>query len=231
MNLCVIPARGRSKRIHKKNIKQFCGKPLIVWSIEKAIESGCFDKIIVSTDDIEIANIAKNYGAEVPFIRPKELSDDYTSTNEVISHAIKFQIKNSKRPSIVCCIYPTAPFVQTKDIKHGLEILKINEVDYVFSVTTFAYPIQRSFRMTKNQKIEMFWPEYLYSRSQDLEEAWHDAGQFYWGITDSWLENKPIIGNNTKVIHLPRYRVQDIDTYEDWERAEWMFKVINKQKI
>lgn len=231
MNLCVIPARGGSKRIHRKNIKQFCGKPLIVWSIEKAIESGCFDKIIVSTDDIEIANIAKNYGAEVPFIRPKELSDDYTSTNEVISHAIKFQIKNSKRPSIVCCIYPTAPFVQTKDIKYGLEILKTNEVDYVFSVTTFAYPIQRSFRMTKNQKIEMFWPEYLYSRSQDLEEAWHDAGQFYWGITDSWLENKPIIGNNTKVIHLPRYRVQDIDTYEDWERAEWMFKVINKKKI
>ena len=231
MNLCVIPARGGSKRIHRKNIKQFCGKPLIVWSIEKAIESSCFDRIIVSTDDIEIANIAKNYGAEVPFIRPKELSDDYTSTNEVISHAIKFQIKNSKRPLVVCCIYPTAPFVQTKDIKHGLEILKTNEVDYVFSVTTFAYPIQRSFRMTKNQKIEMFWPEYLFSRSQDLEEAWHDAGQFYWGITDSWLENKPIIGNNTKAIHLPRYRVQDIDTYEDWERAEWMFKVINKQKI
>jgi N-acylneuraminate cytidylyltransferase len=231
MNLCVIPARGGSKRIHRKNIKQFCGKPLIVWSIEKAIESGCFDKIIVSTDDIEIANIAKNYGAEVPFIRPKELSDDYTSTNEVISHAIKFQIKNSKRPSIVCCIYPTAPFVQTKDLKHGLEILKTNGVDYVFSVTTFAYPIQRSFRMTKDQKIEMFWPEFLYSRSQDLEEAWHDAGQFYWGITDSWLENKPIISKNAKPIHLPRYRVQDIDTYEDWERAEWMFKVINKQKI
>jgi len=231
MNLCVIPARGGSKRIHRKNIKQFCGKPLIVWSIEKAIESGCFDKIIVSTDDIEIANIAKNYGAEVPFIRPKELSDDYTSTNEVISHAIKFQIKNSKRPSIVCCIYPTAPFVQTKDLKHGLEILKTNGVDYVFSVTTFAYPIQRSFRMTKDQKIEMFWPEFLYSRSQDLEEAWHDAGQFYWGITDSWLENKPIISKNAKPIHLPRYRVQDIDTYEDWERAEWIFKVINKQKI
>jgi N-acylneuraminate cytidylyltransferase len=231
MNLCVIPARGGSKRIHRKNIKQFCGKPLIVWSIEKAIESGCFDKIIVSTDDIEIANIAKNYGAEVPFIRPKELSDDYTSTNEVISHAIKFQIKNSKRPSIVCCIYPTAPFVQTKDLKHGLEILKTNGVDYVFSVTTFAYPIQRSFRMTKDQKIEMFWPEFLYSRSQDLEEAWHDAGQFYWGINDSWLENKPIISKNAKPIHLPRYRVQDIDTYEDWERAEWIFKVINKQKI
>ena len=231
MNLCVIPARGGSKRIHRKNIKQFCGKPLIVWSIEKAIESGCFDKIIVSTDDIEIANIAKNYGAEVPFIRPKELSDDYTSTNEVISHAIKFQIKNSKRPSIVCCIYPTAPFVQTKDIKYGLEILKTNEVDYVFSVTTFAYPIQRSFRMTKNQKIEMFWPEYLYSRSQDLEEAWHDAGQFYWGITDSWLENKPIIGNNTKVIHLPRYRVQDIDTADDWYRAEKYFELLKKDLL
>lgn len=231
MNLCVIPARGGSKRIHKKNIKQFCGKPLIVWSIEKAIESGCFDRIIVSTDDIEIANIAKNNGAEAPFIRPKELSDDYKSTNEVISHAIKFQIKNFKRPSLVCCVYPTAPFVQTKDLKHGLEILKNNKVDYVFSVTTFAYPIQRSFRMTKDQKIEMFWPEYLYSRSQDLEEAWHDAGQFYWGIADSWLENKPIISKNAKVIHLPRYRVQDIDTYEDWERAEWMFKVINKLKI
>lgn len=228
MNLCVIPARGGSKRIPRKNIKQFCGKPLIVWSIEKAIESECFDKIIVSTDDIEIANIAKKYGAEVPFIRPRELSDDYTSTTEVISHAIKFQIENSKRPSIVCCIYPTAPFVQTKDIKHGLEILKTSGVDYVFSVTTFAYPIHRSFRMTKDQKIEMFWPEYLNSRSQDLEEAWHDAGQFYWGITDAWLEKKSVIGKNSKPIRLPRYRVQDIDNYEDWERAEWLFKIINK---
>lgn len=228
MNLCVIPARGGSKRIPRKNIKQFCGKPLIAWSIEKAIESDCFDKIIVSTDDIEIANIAKKCGAEVPFIRPRELSDDYTSTTEVISHAIKFQIENSKKPSIVCCIYPTAPFVQTNDIKHGLEILKTGGVDYVFSVTTFAYPIQRSFRMTKDQKIEMFWPEYLNSRSQDLEEAWHDAGQFYWGITNAWLEKKSVISKNSKPIRLPRYRVQDIDNYEDWERAEWMFKIMNK---
>ena len=229
MNLCVIPARGGSKRIPRKNIKVFCGKPLIVWSIEKAIECKCFDQIIVSTDDMEIADLSKNYGVEAPFMRPTALSDDYTGTSQVVAHAIKLQIENSQPPSRVCCIYPSAPFIETKDLSRGLEILQNTEVDYVFPVTSYAYPIQRSLRITAEEKIEMFWPEHLYSRSQDLEEAWHDAGQFYWGNASAWLENKSINSKNTTPLYLPRYRVQDIDTLEDWKRAEWMFKAIHKK--
>lgn len=230
MNLCVIPARGGSKRIPRKNIKVFCGKPLIVWSIEKAIKSKCFDQIIVSTDDIEIADLSKSYGVEVPFMRPAELSDDFTETNKVVAHAINLHIKNYQSPSKVCCIYPSAPFIQIEDLYRGLEILQSTGVDYVFPVTTYAYPIQRSIRIKEDNKIEMFWPEHFHSRSQDLEKAWHDAGQFYWGNTIAWLENKSIIGNNSAPIFLPRYRVQDIDTLEDWERAEWMFQAIYKKK-
>ena len=228
MNLCVIPARGGSKRIPRKNIKVFCGKPLIVWSIEKAIESKCFEEIIVSTDDLEIADLAKTYGVKVPFIRPAELSNDFTETSKVISHAIKWQIKNSELPSRVCCIYASAPFIQTKDLRYGLNKLQNNDVDYVFPVTSYAYPVQRSLRITSERRIEMFQPEHHNSRSQDLEEAWHDAGQFYWGKVSAWLDEKPIISKNTIPMYLPRYRVHDIDTNEDWQAAELMFKTIYK---
>ena len=231
MNLCVIPARAGSKRIKKKNIKIFCGKPIIVWSIELAFASKCFDKIIVSTDDAEIADLAKNYGAEVPFIRPKSLSDDYTETVPVISHAIKWQIEHYQKPLYVCCIYATAPFIEKSDLQSGLKILKSSGSNYVFPATNFAYPIQRSFRLKKNKEIEMFYPKNYNSRSQDLEEAFHDAGQFYWGLTDAWLENKTIISDEaSSPILIPRNRAMDIDTIEDWQIAERMFEVINKKK-
>ena len=229
MNLCVIPARGGSKRIPNKNVKIFCGKPIIVWSIELAIASKCFDKIIVSTDSKEIADLAKSYGVDVPFIRPKTLADDYTATVPVVSHAVKWQIENHQKPLYVSCIYATAPFIKLSDLKKGLKILKSVRSDYVFTATNFAYPIQRSFKIKKNKKLEMFYPEYLNFRSQDLDEAFHDAGQFYWGLTDAWLKKKPIINDNSIPLLIPRDRVQDIDTPKDWKIAERMFAAINNE--
>lgn len=231
MNLCVIPARGGSKRIKKKNIKFFCGKPIIAWSIELAIASKCFDKIIVSTDDAEIADLAKSYGADIPFIRPKILSDDYVGTVPVISHAVKWQIEHDQKPLYVCCIYATAPFIKLSDLQHGLKILKSSGSEYSFSVTNYAYPIQRSFRIKKNKKIEMLYPKYYNYRSQDLEEAFHDAGQFYWGLSNAWLKKKPLISENASPILIPRERVLDIDTAEDWQMAEKMFRAINEKKL
>jgi pseudaminic acid cytidylyltransferase len=229
MNLCVIPARIGSKRIPKKNIKIFCGKPIIAWSIEQAIASKCFHKIIVSTDDNEIAEISKSYGADVPFIRPKSLSDDYTETVPVISHAIKWQTQNYQKPTYVCCIYATAPFIKLDYLQQGLKIIKNFSFNYTFSATKYVYPIQRSFWINKNKELEMFNPKHSNSRSQDLEEYFHDAGQFYWGLRDSWLENKPLISENSKPILIPRNRALDIDTLEDWQIAERMFEVINKK--
>ena len=229
MNLCVIPARGGSKRIPNKNVKIFCGKPIIVWSIELAIASKCFDKIIVSTDSKEIADLAKSYGVDVPFMRPKTLADDYTATVPVVSHAVKWQIENHQKPLYVSCIYATAPFIKLSDLKKGLKILKSVRSDYVFTATNFAYPIQRSFKIKKNKKLEMFYPEYLNFRSQDLDDAFHDAGQFYWGLTDAWLKKKPIINDNSIPLLIPRDRVQDIDTPKDWKIAERMFVAINNE--
>lgn len=230
MNLCVIPARGGSKRIRKKNIKIFCGKPIIAWSIELVIASKCFDKIIVSTDDAEIAGVAKIYGADIPFIRPKTLSDDYTPTVDVISHAVKWQTKHDQKPIFVCCIYATAPLLKLNDLQRGLKILKNSGSEYAISVTDYAYPIQRSFRIKKNKRIEMLYPEYCDYRSQDLEESFHDAGQFYWGLSNAWLKKKPLIGKYSSPVFIPRERVLDIDTAEDWKIAEKMFRIINEEK-
>ena len=229
MNLCVIPARGGSKRIPKKNIKNFFGKPIIAWSIEQAINSNCFDKIMVSTDDKDIAKIAKSYGADIPFIRPKKLSDDHTATTPVIAHAIKWYIKKNYNPSYICCIYATAPFIRASDLKKGLKILKKNRCDYVFPVVNYNYPIQRAFIIKKNNRLKMFNSEHFNSRSQDLEEAFHDAGQFYWGKKNSWLENRIVISEKALPILIPRSRALDIDTIEDWSIAETMFKT-NQEK-
>jgi len=228
MNLAVIPARGASKRIPHKNIRQFCGKPMIAWSIEAAIESECFDRVIVSTDDNEIAAVARKYGADVPFVRPPELSDDYTGTIPVISHATEWQNAHGEEASYVCCIYATAPFVQVDDLKRGLKTLMETEVDYVFTVTNYPFPIQRAIRIVQDSKVEMFQPEYFYARSQDLEEAWHDAGQFYWGKSNAWLLKKPLFSDESSPLVLPRYRVQDIDTEEDWKVAENMFCMLKR---
>ncbi|RKX24313.1 MAG: pseudaminic acid cytidylyltransferase, partial [Candidatus Zixiibacteriota bacterium] len=188
MNIAVIPARGGSKRIPRKNIKEFCGKPMIAWSIEAALESRCFERIIVSTDDAEIATVAQNYGAEVPFMRPDSLANDYTGTIPVIRHAVEWLVEHEERPENVCCLYATAPFVQSHDLQHGLELLQLQQCDYAFSVTSYAFPIQRAIRITSEQRVEMFQPEHFMTRSQDLEEAYHDAGQFYWGTALAWLQ-------------------------------------------
>jgi N-acylneuraminate cytidylyltransferase len=229
MNLAVIPARGGSKRIPRKNIKPFCGKPMIAWSIEAALESGCFDRIVVSTDDEAIARVATTFGAEVPFIRPKELSGDLAGTQPVIAHAIdNMGVPGS---SLVCCLYATAPFVSPADIRLGEQTLTETGADYAFSVTSYGFPIQRALRMTSNGRLEMFNPDMFTKRSQDLEEAWHDAGQFYWGRAAAWLEQRPVFDRGSAPVKLPRHRVQDIDTAEDWVRAEWMFKAMNLQAL
>ena len=225
MNICIIPARGNSKRIPKKNIKLFCGKPIIAWSIKLAKDSMCFDKIIVSTDNTEIAYLAKKYGAEVPFTRPKYLSNDYTPTVPVISHAINWQIKNNQKPIYVCCIYPTSVFASPYYIRRGLKVLKKFNSKYTFSVTNYSHPIQRSFKILNNYKIKMLYPKHYNSRSQDLEASFHDVGQFYWGLADTWLKKQKLIGKNSSPILIPRNRVQDIDTLEDWEIAERIFKM------
>jgi pseudaminic acid cytidylyltransferase len=224
MRLAVIPARGGSKRIPRKNLKEFCGLPMIAWSIKAAIASQCFDRIIVSTDDEEIAQLALEFGAEVPFIRPAHLSDDYTGTIPVIAHAIEQQNLNTEKFQWVCCIYATAPFIQATDIKSAYQTLLTEKADYSFSVTSYPFPIQRAIKITSNQRVEMFEPQQFNTRSQDLEEAWHDAGQFYWGRADAWLQKKALFTKCAIPIPIPRYRVQDIDTPEDWERAEWIFK-------
>lgn len=224
MKLAVIPARGGSKRIPRKNIKPFCGKPVIIWSIEAAIYSGCFDRIIVSTDDEEIADVARTHGAEVPFMRPSELSDDHTGTTPVIAHAIEWQCKNGITPLAACCIYATAPFLRAEDLRRGLEDLKKTGADYVFSVTRYEFPVQRAIRIANSGRVEMLFPENFNTRSQELEETYHDAAQFYWGRAQAWLDGERIFSEMAIPLVLPRHRVQDIDTQEDWERAEWMFK-------
>jgi N-acylneuraminate cytidylyltransferase len=223
--VAIIPARGGSKRIPKKNIKLFHGKPLIAYSIETAIKSGVFDKVIVSTDDETIAKVAIKYGAQVPFVRPKELSDDYTGSGEVVNHAVEFLKQNGEDYKYVCTIYATAPLLQEKYLKQGYEKIKNSDAKISFSVTSMPFPIQRTFKIDKNERCEMFWPENFYKRSQDLEEAYQDAGQFYWENTKITSEEIPF-GKDSIPIILPRYLVQDIDTLEDWERAEKMYQLI-----
>jgi len=228
MRLCIIPARGGSKRIPRKNIKHFNGKPIIAYSIEAALKSQCFDRVIVSTDDQEIAELAKELGAEIPFMRPKELANDHAGTLPVIKQAIDWFDKNDLSPDEVCCLYATAPFVQANALHTAYQQLQSTQSDYCFSVTSFPFPIQRAIKLTKDSKIEMFQPEHFNTRSQDLEEAYHDAGQFYWGKAAAFKEMKPLFSNNSTPYLLPRHLVQDIDTPEDWFRAELMHQTLLK---
>lgn len=226
MKICIIPARGGSKRIPRKNIKLFCGKPMIAWSIEAALQSKCFEQVVVSTDDTEIAEVARQHGALVPFIRPAALSDDYTGTTAVVAHAIDWFAAQGQLPDPVCCLYATAPFVSADDLHRGLSALTEASCDYAFSVTSYAFPIQRAIRLTDKGSVEMFNPEHFNTRSQDLEEAFHDAGQFYWGRAEAWRQDRMIFAPESIPVLLPRHRVQDIDTPEDWVRAEWLFKAL-----
>lgn len=228
MKLAIIPARGGSERIPRKNIKLFAGLPMIAWSIKAALASGCFDRVIVSTDAAEIADVARAYGAEVPFMRPPELSDNYTGTIPVVAHAVDWMTQRVGPVEFACCLYATAPFVQAQDLCDGLDLLQRSGAQYAFTVTNLAAPIQRSFRITGQQRIEMFNQTQYDARSQDLEEAYHDAGQFYWGRAQAWLTATPVFSQASVPIVLPRYRVQDIDTQDDWIRAEMMFEVLSR---
>lgn len=224
--LAVIPARGGSKRIPRKNIHAFSGKPIIAWSIEAALASKCFERVVVSTDDEEIARVAREHGAEVPFVRPDELSDDHTGTGPVVAHAAA--ACGSTGEDLVCCIYATAPFVTASDLRRGLDVLQSTGAQYAFSVTSYAFPIQRAVRLTGDGRVEMLDPEQFATRSQDIEEAWHDAGQFYWGRAAAWSAGTPLFSRDAAPVPLPRNRVQDIDTIEDWTRAEWLFRALQQ---
>jgi pseudaminic acid cytidylyltransferase len=225
-NIAVIPARGGSKRIPFKNIRLFAGRPIISYSIDAAKKSGLFDRIIVSTDDNRIATVAKDFGAEVPFVRPKDLADDFTGTNAVVKHAIQRLKDAGDSMRYVCCIYATAPFIQVKYLRQGLEQLVESGKSFAFSVTSFPFPVQRAIRIRDDNTVEPLYPEFISSRSQDVEEAFHDAGQFYWGRTEAFLNDEVLFSPVSVPVVLPRHLVHDIDTEEDWKRAELMFNAL-----
>lgn len=228
MNIGLIPARGGSKRIAGKNIKPFAGKPIIGWVIEAAAKSGLFERIIVSTDDDEIAAVAVEYGAEVPFMRPAELADDHTGIVEVVQHAIAWLREENIPAEYVCCMLATAPFLQPDVLSQALKRLIELQAQYAFSVTEYAFPTQRAIRINSKGRVEALWPENIATRSQDLEDVYHDAGQFYWGTTQAWGQGQAIFSGDSVPIRLPRYRVQDIDTTDDWTRAELMFNALRE---
>ena len=231
MNVAVIPARGGSKRIPRKNIREFYGKPMIAWPIELAKESGLFDHILVSTDDEEIAEVSKSYGAKVPFVRPANLSDDYAGIQEVMPHAILWMHEQEWKPKAVCCIYATSVFFTVDDLQKGFDVFNTGKWAYTFSVTDFEYPIFRSFREHSTGGIEMFFSEYFDKRSQDLPVALHDAAQFYWGKPDAWLKKLKVFDLHSFPVKIPRWRVQDIDTENDWKRASVLFDFIKNQTL
>ncbi len=228
MRLAIIPARGGSKRIPRKNIKDFNGKPIIAYSIEAAIHSGCFDKIIVSTDDQEIAHIAKQYGAEVPFIRPPEISDDFATTSDVIVHAIDWFEQQGESIDYLCCIYATAPLIRVSDIKATLQLLAASKTaSFCFPVCEFPFPVQRGVRLNSHNRVEMLQPEHFSTRSQDLEKAYHDIGQFYWGKPEAYRQRVAVFSEHAIAYPISRKRVVDLDTPEDWEFALLLAKVLD----
>lgn len=230
MKVAIIPARGGSKRIPKKNIRPFEGKPIIAYSIEAARATGLFDRIIVSTDDEEIARVAESFGADVPFFRPANIADDMTGTAPVIKHGVETLRAAGDHITFACCIYATAPFVRASDLINGFTALDAKpEKGFAFSVTSFAFPVQRALAI-RDGGMAPVYPEFSEVRSQDLEEAYHDAGQFYWGRADDWMVETPLFSHASIPIVLPRHRVQDIDTLEDWIRAEHMFRALGGAK-
>ena len=219
MRVAIIPARGGSKRILRKNIKEFNGKPIIVWAILAAQKSGLFDYIVVSTDDDEIKSVSEKYGAIVPFIRPANISDDHTPTVPVISHAVKEIDRLYKHVEYACCIYPCSPLLLASDIVEAFNMLESTGVDFVYPVVEYPHPIFRSMRQSENGKMEFIYPKHELTRTQDLERVFHDAGQFYWGRAEAWRELKKIHTDGLGM-EIPSYRVVDIDTEDDWKRAE-----------
>ena len=230
MNIAIIPARGGSKRIPRKNVRPFCGRPMIAWAIDAARTSALFDHIIVSTDDAEIAETARNLGADVPFMRPPELADDHAGTIPVMAHATQWAQAQGWPLEAVCCIYPTAAMISPDDLAEGLRLLNEGSRDFVFTATDYASPIFRAFRQTEDGGVEMVFPEHFGTRSQDLPRALHDAAQFYWGRPEAWLTATTLFGPRSAALLIPRWRVQDIDTPEDWVRAEALFRSLGGAK-
>jgi len=228
MKLAVIPARGGSKRIPRKNVKPFHGKPMISYAIAAAIASESFDRVIVSTDDEEITQIARAHGAEVPFVRPQELADGHTPTVPVIAHAITACQSIGWDVQEVCCIYPGVPFISTEDLSAAHDQLLATGAHYVFPVTRFPSPIQRALRRQPEGLVSPFQPEYAATRTQDLEPGYYDVGQFYWGRASSWLDGLNIHLNGTTLV-IPEWRVVDIDTPADWERAELLYAALSNK--
>lgn len=226
-NLCIIPARGGSKRIPRKNIKDFLGKSIIAYSIEAAIDSGLFDEVMVSTDDKEIAEIAKSFGANIPFMRSEKNSDDFSGTFDVIDEVLSEYIKQGREYDYLCCLYPTAPFVSEKLLKNGFKLMKAHDYNTVFPVCSFSAPIQRAIKWN-GIKAVMFQPEYSNKRTQDLEPAYHDAGQFYWLNISRMMDEPQLFTSNSGVLILDASKVQDIDYPIDWKLAELKYKMINE---
>jgi pseudaminic acid cytidylyltransferase len=230
LNIAVIPARGGSKRIPGKNIQDFEGKPLIAWSIEAALKSGLFEHVYISTDDEAIAETAVEYKAEVPFVRPPELSDDFTGTFDVVRHCINWCEQEGIYADNYCCIYATAPFITPDVLKEGFNILVKSGKSFAFSVTKYDFPVQRALRITEEGDVQSIWPENNMTRSQDLEETFHDAGQFYWGRKSAFLDNETLFSERSAPVLLSRSSVQDIDTPEDLEKARLMFKIFHQSE-
>lgn len=226
-NIAIIPARGGSKRIPRKNIKKFLGKPIIAYSIEAAISSNLFDEIMVSTDDDEIAAISEKYGAKVPFMRSKENADDYSNLANVLIEVIQEYLKHDIQIQNVCCILPTAPFVTSYRLIEGNEVFIQNKYDSLFPILEFSYPVKRSLVKKEDGTVKMAWPEHLDTRSQDLEPHFHDSGQYYYLKTKSLLENKSIFTDNSGFIELSQLEVQDIDNPDDWKNAEIKYQILN----
>ena len=219
--LCVIPARGGSKRIPRKNVKDFLGKPLIAYSIEAALNSGVFERVIVSTDDAEIAYVAVKFGAQVPFMRDAALSDDYATSSDAVADAAT----RLGEYTHVCCLYATAPLITGEILREAYGKFEEAECEFLFSATEFSFPIQRAIRLSKDGAVDMFYPQFALTRSQDLERAYHDAGAFYFGKREAWLEKKPIFAPHSRAFLLPRNLVCDIDTPEDFEFAQKLYEI------
>jgi N-acylneuraminate cytidylyltransferase len=222
-SVAIIPARGGSKRIPRKNLKPFDGVPMIVRSIRTALDSALFDQVVVSTDDEEIAEVARAHGAHVPFMRPASLADDFTGTAAVMVHAL------NELPAVefACCIYATAPLLQARYLRQGLDLLERHpDKSFAFSVASFGFPVQRALTLDEEGALTSLYPEFRATRSQDLPEAFQDAGQFYWGRRAAWLRGDVLFSPASLPVILPRHLVQDIDTLEDWTRAEYLYAAL-----
>jgi pseudaminic acid cytidylyltransferase len=230
-SVAIITARGGSKRIPRKNIKDFMGKPIIAYSIEAALSAGIFDEVMVSTDDDEIADVAKKYGATIPFLRSRNTSDDISNTNDVLKEVLSVYETMRKDYKYACCLYPTAPFVTADRLIVAFKMLKESGADSVIPVTEFSFPILRSFNMDKNTKIAFNWPENATVRSQDLAPAYHDCGQYYFFDVKKFLANGKLVSDNTLGVVTSSLEVQDIDNEDDWKLAEVKYSFIEQQKI